>query len=117
MNKNTTSKRFFGLQNVAVPVPPWMQLSAEVIRLSDEQQRIKEDMEAKQTLLQQRLSEQQRGKLLQVQQQADGRLTELRQHLANKQPLLQQATSSLDIVRLGPLSQVHEAFSAPCCSR
>lgn len=74
------------------------ELSAEVIRLSDAQQRMKEDMEAKQASLQKRLSQKQQEKLLQLQQQADGRLAELKQQLANKQPLLQQATSSLDIL-------------------
>ncbi|OEH73880.1 chromosome segregation protein [Cyclospora cayetanensis] len=72
-------------------------LSAEVIRLSDEQHRIKDDVEAKQKFLRQKLSQEQQANLLQLQQVASGRLAELKQQLATKKPLLQQATSALDI--------------------
>ncbi|XP_026193760.1 structural maintenance of chromosomes protein 1A [Cyclospora cayetanensis] len=74
------------------------ELSAEVIRLSDEQHRIKDDVEAKQKFLRQKLSQEQQANLLQLQQVASGRLAELKQQLATKKPLLQQATSALDIL-------------------
>ncbi|KAL8432916.1 hypothetical protein Efla_006717 [Eimeria flavescens] len=74
------------------------ELSAEVIRVSQEQQRIKEDMDAKQSFLHKRLSKKDQEKLLQLQQQADGRLAELKEQLAHKKPLMLQAMSSLDIV-------------------
>ncbi|CDJ52806.1 chromosome segregation protein smc1, putative [Eimeria brunetti] len=74
------------------------QLSSEVIRLCDEQQHIKAAAEEKEKTLQQKLSKEQQQRLLLLQQQADSRLTDLKQQMAKKQPLLQQATSALDIL-------------------
>ena len=94
---------FPGLMPNPARGPASLQLSTEVIRLSDEQQRIKCDIEAKEKSLQQRLSEDQHRQLLELQQQADGRLQELKHLIANKQPILQQATSALDMVRVWTL--------------
>ncbi|KAL8433392.1 hypothetical protein ACSSS7_003947 [Eimeria intestinalis] len=73
------------------------ELSSELIRVSKEQQRITADIEAQDSSLGQRLTQKQHEQLLQLQQQADGRLADLRQQLASKQPLLIQANSSLDV--------------------
>ncbi|KAL8272085.1 hypothetical protein Esti_004020 [Eimeria stiedai] len=74
------------------------ELSSEVIRVSREQQRINAEMGKQERSLHNRLSHKQQEQLLQLQQQADGRLEDLRRQLASKQPLLLQATSSLDIL-------------------